>query len=159
MLNFLLYLPLLVFQFNIQEGTVYSWQSNKLCFQSSSQLVVGEDQEDFWSLVDTSFSFWMFCDRISFSECEPELLEAGSEKGAFRLAKLYHYKKVKKGGRLSHFDQGHYVVCKQDGETHYVIFIIDRLEKFVYQINIENSFEDDTKAMEVINSLSYYSDK
>lgn len=150
----LIYLPLLIFHLNLPQTSSYNWAKNELIFVASLNLHENKD-DDSWALIDESFEFLFFCERVLVADCEPELLQNSTKKSAFALAKLYNYEKVRDGGKMPNVDDGYYVIATDEGEEHYVLLIKDKSKACVYEIYIESTSVGRSFAYEIINSLQF----
>jgi hypothetical protein len=122
----------------------------------SSSLVLNEmSDEDYWDVDDDDMDFWVEVERVPFDSVEVGIIDKGAKKGARFYAETMEYERIKDGGPIPNIPEGHFVISSEDDMQTFICVIIDRTNKVVYEIFIEDMEERKPMLYEVINSLHF----
>lgn len=153
MFQTLFILPFLIAQVHLQQNYIYTNHQFGLTLTVPILLTQTAD-EYYWELEDENMDFWFDCERMTFDEFDMDLDKTPVKKLIKKLADEMDYK-AKDGGPIPNVPEGHFVVEDDNGYFTYIMLIIDRRNKFVYEIYLDDALNNKPAALQLINSLRF----
>ncbi len=154
MIQTLFILPFLIAQVNLQQNYIYT--NHKFGLTLTVPLLLTQTADEYyWELEDENMDFWFDCERVPLEEFDLDIEKTNVKKVVKKMAEEMGYEDTKDGGPIPNVPEGHFVIDDDEGYITYIMLIIDRRNKVVYEIFLDDALNNKPAAFQLINSLRF----